>query len=141
PASWKVALMTWLPSVLKMVLQVALPLPFTVAGFMVPLPQVRLLPFSVNVTDPALSAMSEVVWEEITTKSFMGAGGNLEVNGDAVYEPTGEVLAVVLVACSLGFTVKFRHQPLSIAPLLPVEFENTYKLHVPVAPDPLKACP
>ncbi len=51
------------------------------------------------------------------------------------------MLAVVVVACSLGLTVKFKHQPLSIAPLLPVEFENTYKLQVPVAPAPLNACP
>jgi len=63
------------------------------------------------------------------------------VNGVVVYELTGVVVAVVVVGCRLGLTVKFMHQPVSIAPLLPVEFENTYNCQVPVAPAPLKACP
>src|SRR6266404_4369545 len=117
--------MMWLPSLLKVVLQVALPLPFTGVVLVVPLVQVRLTPPSVNVTDPAFRAMSEVVWELITTKSFTGAGGNMVVNGVAVYELSGVVVAVVVVGCRLGLTVKFMHQPVSIAPLLPVEFENT----------------
>src|SRR5258706_7848433 len=98
--------MMWLPSLLKVVLQVALPLPLTVAGLVVPLVQVRLTPPSVNVTDPAFRAMSEAVWELITTKSFIGAGGNMVVNGAAVYELTGVVVAVGGVGCRVGVAVR-----------------------------------
>jgi hypothetical protein len=49
-------------------------------------------------------------------------------------------MAVVVVACKLGFTVKFKHQPLVIPPLPPALF-RTNNCHVPVAPLPLKACP
>src|SRR2546430_14845840 len=112
--------MMWLPSLLMVVLQVALPLPFTGAGLVVPLVQVRLTPPSVNVTDPAFRAMSDEGWELITTKSFIGAGGDMVVNGGVVYEVNGDVVAGVGGGGRFGVTEKVMTLAGSVGEVPPV---------------------